>query len=35
MKHENDSVREAYENWRTLKVLSRGDTNAEDNSRPF
>jgi hypothetical protein len=33
--HENDSVREAYQNWQMLKALSKGDDDADDNSRPF
>jgi hypothetical protein len=33
--HENPSVAAAYDSWRTLKALSRGATDAEDNSRPF
>ena len=32
LQHETPAVREAYENYMTLKSLSRGDDDAEDNS---
>lgn len=31
IRHETPAVREAYENFRILRELSRGDSNAEDN----
>ncbi len=33
--HENDSVREAYQNWQMLKVLSKGDDDNGSATRLF